>query len=169
MFVNKIIIFLTSLFCSQIAFSQNSIREVEIKGVITDHQTGDRLPGAYLFIKGTSTGTTSDNKGQYVLHLNKGTYIICGSFMGYQTKEIPLNADVSQTINIQLESGTHQLDEVIISSRAKNDNITSVTMGIERMSIKEIQRLPALMGEVDILKVIQLLPGVQATTEGGSG
>ncbi|KAA6327301.1 TonB-dependent receptor SusC [termite gut metagenome] len=169
MSVYKIIIFLASLFCSYIVFGQNSVREVEIKGIITDRQTGERLPGAYLFIKGTSTGTISDNKGQYVLHLNKGNYIICGSFMGYQTNEISFNADASQTINIQLESGTHELDEVIISSRAKNDNITNVNMGIERMSIKEIQRLPALMGEVDVLKTIRLLPGVQATAEGGSG
>ncbi|KAA6313124.1 TonB-dependent receptor SusC, partial [termite gut metagenome] len=89
MSVNKIIIFLLSLFCSQIVFSQNSVREVEIKGVITDRQTGERLPGAYLFIKGSSTGTTSDGKGQYVLHLNKGNYTLCGSFMGYQTNEMP--------------------------------------------------------------------------------
>jgi outer membrane cobalamin receptor len=66
-------------------------------------------------------------------------------------------------------SEDQQLDEVVISAQRKDENVTRMNMGVEKLSIKEIQRMPALMGEVDVLKAIQLLPGVQAASEGGSG
>jgi hypothetical protein len=154
---------------SQLLFSQNNLQKAEIKGTIIDRQTGETLPGASVYIKGTTTGAVSDNQGKYVLSLNQGSYTLCATFMGYYTKEIQINANMTQNIDFKLESGTQELEEVVISSRAKDVNVTSLDMGVERLNMTQIQRLPVLMGEVDVLKAIQLLPGVQATAEGGSG
>jgi outer membrane cobalamin receptor len=140
-----------------------------IGGTVTDRVSGETLPGASIYTKGMPTGTSTDNKGTYRLSLQKGDYTICCTFMGYRTKEITIHALSSQTLDIQLEPGAHELGEVVVSSKARDANVKSAEMGIERMNIGEIKRLPTLMGEVDILKVIQLLPGVQATAEGGSG
>jgi hypothetical protein len=155
--------------CCYSAAGQNNQRKTEIKGIVTDINTGEVLAGASVYAKGGSNGVISDDKGRYTLILDKGNHLICIAFIGYKTKEFPLNVDTVQTIDIQLEPNIQELETVTVLGRDENENVTSVTMGVERMNIKEIQRLPVLMGEVDVIKAIQLLPGVQATAEGGSG
>ncbi|MDR1881020.1 MAG: TonB-dependent receptor [Tannerellaceae bacterium] len=148
---------------------QNREQKVVIGGTVTDKLSGETLPGASIYAKGTPAGTSADSKGTYRLSLRKGRYTIRCTFMGYRTQEATVNALSSETVDFQLEPGAHELEEVVVSSRARDANVKSVEMGIERMNMGEIKRLPMLMGEVDVLKVIQLLPGVQATAEGGSG
>jgi hypothetical protein len=170
MFTLKISPYILFLLCwIQIVSGQNQETKTGIRGTVSDSKSGETLPGASIYIKGTSLGTSSDNKGVYFLSLQKGSYKICCSFMGYRTKEIHVHINAAQTIDFQLEFDTQKLEEVVVSSRAKDENVKSTNMGVERMNISEIKRLPTLMGEVDVLKVIQLLPGVQATAEGGSG
>jgi outer membrane cobalamin receptor len=122
-----------------------------------------------VFVEKTATGTTSDRRGRYTLFLDNGRHTVCVAFIGYRTKEIAVDADVSKTIDIQLEPDVHELETITVSGYDRNRNVTEVSAGVERLSIAEIQRLPVLMGEVDVLKAIQLLPGVQPTAEGGSG
>ncbi|MDR3287059.1 MAG: TonB-dependent receptor [Prevotellaceae bacterium] len=169
MYHYKTIILLLVMLLNHSLFGQNKEQKTEIKGSVTNYQTGEILSGASVYIKGTSTGAVADDKGQFLFTADKGTYIIVCDFLGYNTKEIKINADKNQIINIKLELSTQQLDEATVSARAKDANIKEINMGVERLTIKEIQRLPVLMGEVDVLKAIQLLPGVQATSEGGSG
>ncbi|MDR2843873.1 MAG: TonB-dependent receptor [Candidatus Symbiothrix sp.] len=90
-------------------------------------------------------------------------YLLCGQTLLGQTDTLPGTSVYPKDPII------YTLEEVTVSSRSKNDNITGTTMGVEQMKMKEIRRLPMLMGEVDVLKGIQLLPGVQATAEGTSG
>lgn len=148
-------------------FSQNSSR-FEITGTVTDASTGENLPGAIVFVKEIKSGVSTDESGKYSLKLLPGNYTIRVSYVGYDNREVKVNLKDSQTLNIKLSDNT-LLDEVVVSSRSRNDNISNVTMGVEKLEIQEIRRVPALMGEVDVLKVIQLLPGVQSTSEGGSG
>ncbi|MDR3245118.1 MAG: TonB-dependent receptor [Prevotellaceae bacterium] len=162
-------VFVLLIFCGRSVSGQNNPAKVEIKGVVTDAKTGEFLVGASIFIKETSKGIVSGKDGSYTLLLDKGNYVICGAFVGYQTKEFNVVINKSQILDIHLEPNIQELESVVVSGRDKSENVTSVNMGVERMSIKEIQRLPVLMGEVDVLKAIQLLPGVQATAEGGSG
>jgi hypothetical protein len=157
------------VFCCCAAFGQNNQQKIEIRGTVTDLNTGEILAGASVFAKARSNGAVSDNKGRYILHVDKGNYIICAAFVGYKPKELSLSVNASQTLDIQLEPNVQELETVTVFGRDMDANVTSVNMGVERMSIKEIQRLPVLMGEVDVIKAIQLLPGVQATAEGGSG
>ncbi|MDR1984366.1 MAG: TonB-dependent receptor [Prevotellaceae bacterium] len=169
MYIKKTAISILFLLLGIIVSGQNQRQKTEISGTVSDSKTGETLLGAFVYIKGTEQGTFSDSKGKYSLSLQKGDYIICCTFMGYITKEINVNVRTSQTINLQLEYSSLELEQIVVSSRAKDANVKSVDMGVERMNIGEIKRLPMLMGEVDILKVIQLLPGVQSTAEGGSG
>jgi hypothetical protein len=167
-FIGIIVVVICCCCCCS-AQAQSRVANVELRGTITDATTGELLEGASIFIKETSIGVISDHHGSYVLHTTTGRCIVVAAFIGYQNKEIALELKSSQTLNFQLESQVEELDAVTISGQDRNANVTSVNIGVERMSIKEIQRLPVLMGEVDVLKAIQLLPGVQATAEGGSG
>jgi hypothetical protein len=148
---------------------QNNRRKTELKGTVSDINTGDALIGASVYIKDAAVGTTSDDNGHYILSLDKGRYTISIALVGYKDKEFSLDVQTSQTVDVQLEPNVQELETVTVLGRNADDNVTSVSMGVERMSIREIQRLPVLMGEVDVIKAIQLLPGVQATAEGGSG
>jgi hypothetical protein len=154
------------------AFAQNR-QKTEIRGVVLSIKTGEKLAGASISVKNTVTGTTSDANGEFSLLLEKGAHTLVIAFLGYASveKEIVINQQTSENkkIKIELDPDAELLDEVVISSRDRRENVTGVNMGVERMNIKEIQRLPVLMGEVDILKAVQLLPGVQSTAEGSSG
>jgi hypothetical protein len=160
---------LSVFFCCVSVFGQDDVRKIEIRGTVTDVETGETLAGASVFVKGTSTGAVSDNHGRYVLHPEKGDSIICAAFVGYETMETVVSGTTSRTVDFRLTPNMQELDSVVVSARDRSANVTGVVMGVERMNIREIQRLPVLMGEVDVIKAIQLLPGVQSTAEGGSG
>ena len=146
-----------------ISFSQNIL----IQGKITDSQSNVSLIGATVFVTETKTGTTADENGNYSISLSPGIYIFRISYVGYETLEKEVNTQSSRW-DFQLKSDM-RLKEIIVSGRRKEENLLSLTMGVERLNIQEIKTMPALMGEVDILKAIQLLPGVQTASEGGSG
>ncbi|MDR1339611.1 MAG: TonB-dependent receptor [Prevotellaceae bacterium] len=163
------LILILTIFCSYSAPGQDSRQKATVRGTVTDIRTGETLAGASVFAKGTSSGVISDDRGKYILPLDRGKYTICAAFIGYETVEFPVELNAAQTLDIQLKPNVQELETVTVFGRDRDANVSSVNMGVERMSIREIQRLPVLMGEVDVLKAIQLLPGVQATAEGGSG
>ena len=141
---------------------------VTIEGVILDQSAGTVLPGATILITETRQGYISDESGRFKFSIKKGEYTLQTSFVGYKSNRMKLTASSNQKLKIQLSDNT-SLNEVVITARAKDANITSLNMGVERLSIGEIRKMPALMGEVDVIKAIQLLPGVQSTSEGSSG
>jgi hypothetical protein len=144
-------------------------RPVQIWGKVSDRSTGEPLVDAVVFAKGWNhIHATTDEAGMYALSLEQGTYTLVSSYLGFHRKEITVRADRDTIVDFELEMNT-TLKEVEISARTPDRNITSVQMGLEELSAKEIKRMPALMGEVDVLKAIQLLPGVQTVSEGGSG
>ncbi|WP_080903893.1 TonB-dependent receptor [Parabacteroides sp. Marseille-P3160] len=141
---------------------------IHIEGIIQDKQSGEALAEATVYIKETGNAVTSDQSGKYSCRLKKGSYTLIASYIGYKNEEIRIKADRDQTVPILLESST-ELQEVIVSAKAKDENVSRISMGVERLTATEIKRIPALMGEVDVIKAIQLLPGVQSASEGGSG
>ena len=144
-------------------------KKFSISGKIRDHRSGEALLGATIFVKELKTGTVTDLYGNYSLTLNEGNYTLQYSYIGYSTvdKRIELTKDILFTL--ELEPQQHQLKEVEITSEKNDKNVVKPEMSTFRMDIKTIQRIPALMGEVDIIKAIQLLPGVQSVGEGSSG
>ncbi|MBD3635748.1 MAG: TonB-dependent receptor [Crocinitomicaceae bacterium] len=141
-----------------------------VSGHIKNKSSGEELIGATVKtqVNGEFVGAVANNYGFYSLTLPKGVYTLTYSFVGFSpfTKEIELNG--SQKIDIELEE-SNTLKEVTVTSEAGNNNITDTEMSVQKLSISEIRKMPALMGEVDIIKAIQLLPGVSTVGEGGSG
>ncbi|MGD9929759.1 MAG: carboxypeptidase-like regulatory domain-containing protein [Mangrovibacterium sp.] len=140
-----------------------------ISGHIKDAENGETLIGATLFVEERGVGTASNEYGFYSISLLPGSYTLSYSFIGYQVVEKKIDLTENTVLEIELTPESKKLQEVVIAAEKKNKNITRVEMGVEKLQPKVIKSIPALMGEVDLIKAIQLLPGVQSTSEGGSG
>ena len=140
-----------------------------ISGSIRDKNNGEDLVGATVFVEELKTGSATDLYGHYSLTLPEGKYTLQYSYVGYKTVKIQSDITSSKTINIEMESSAKDLKEVVITSEQANKNVARPEMSTFKMDIKTIKSIPSLMGEVDIIKAIQLLPGVQSVSEGGSG
>ncbi|ALD21426.1 TonB-dependent receptor [Hymenobacter sp. DG25A] len=130
----------------------------------------ETLPGASVAVPALNTGVTADANGKYVLVLPAGRHELVVSFIGYQTLTRTVNLRADQQLNLQLALAGNELGEVIVeSSGTLEQKLQTTQMSVERLTAKEAKLLPALFGEVDILKTLQLKPGVQNGGEGTSG
>ena len=154
-------------FCYPV-FAQKNSPNFHVSGTVNDIVSGEVIAGATVYVKEIKSGTVTDESGNFSIYLPKGKYSIVVSCIGCQPVEKKIELTASQHLNIKLSNNT-QLQEVVVSGRKSDENVSSVDMGVEKLSIKAIRKMPALMGEVDVIKAIQLLPGVQAASEGGSG
>lgn len=147
----------------------NAQQTYTISGKITDAQTGEDLIGATVIVELNNLGTSANTYGFYSLTLPEGKHILEFSFIGYNAinKEINFNKDTK--INISLSQSGINIEEVVITAEQRNTNVSSTTMSLEKIDIKKIDKLPVLFGEKDILKTIQLLPGISTASEGSSG
>ena len=139
-----------------------------INGYVRDSANGESLIGASVVVNGMNEGVTTNTFGFYSISLPAGNYTMTFSYLGYESWEqtIPLSHNLS--LNIQLHTRPLAGKEVVISSQRKDENVTATEMGKIDLSVKKIKELPALFGEVDILKALQLLPGV-LSNEGTAG
>lgn len=141
-----------------------------ISGTIKDKQSGETLIGVSISVKELpTTGTSTNEYGYYSLTLPQGTYTIRFSYLGYQTQSRSVSLNSSSKINIDLENDTKQLNEVVISGTRPDDNIRNPQPGVEKLDMAEINKIPVLMGERDVLKTMQLLPGIKSAGEGNAG
>jgi len=140
-----------------------------ISGYVKDAGTGEKLTGATILVKETGTGSTANNYGFYSISLKPGTYHLICSFIGYLEQEIKVEVVSDVSLNISLEPRTEELHEITVTSNKKDKNIITPQMGTEKLLSKDIKQVPVLMGETDLIKVLQLMPGLQATSEGSSG
>ncbi len=140
-----------------------------VSGHIRDAGNGETLIGATLFIKESGVGTVSNEYGFYSISLPPGNYTLTCSYIGYEDTDKQLDLTQSHVIDFDMRQESEEISEVTVSAEKKNKNITRVEMGVEKLQPKVIKSIPAMMGEVDLIKAIQLLPGVQSTSEGGSG
>ena len=144
-------------------------RKLTINGYIKDVYSGETLIGATLSVKGISKGVPSNSFGYYSLTLNEGNYEITCSFIGYQSEKITILLHSDTSLNISLKPTTALSQEVVITASKKDNNVKSAQMGKTTLPIDQIKSVPAFLGEVDLLKVVQLLPGVRNAGEGSSG
>ncbi len=140
-----------------------------ISGYITDENTGESLIGANVYLKNPIRGTTTNTYGFYTITLEKGTHQLFASFLGFEdwSQEVQLDRNIS--FNIRLQSTAITTKEVVISADRPDKNVMSTEMGSFEMPVEMVKKLPAFMGEVDILKTIQLKPGIQSGGEGMTG
>lgn len=139
-----------------------------ISGYISDANSGERLPNANLFEKNTLQGTSANSYGFFSISLPAGEHTLVTSYVGYASQEFPIKLSGDLTLNIELEANTGQLDEITVVGNQQN-KVEETQMSMIDLPVQKLQKVPVIMGEADVLKVIQLLPGVQGGTEGTSG
>lgn len=143
--------------------------KVTISGTIVNSQNNETLIGVSIYIPEIQSGTTTNEYGFFSLSIPKGDYTLQVSYMGFQTSEEKISLQQNLRKNISLESSTQNLEEIVITERKNIANIKKPEMSVNKLTIQEIKKMPAVMGETDILKSILQLPGVTNAGEGASG
>ncbi|HAP00596.1 MAG TPA: TonB-dependent receptor, partial [Bacteroidetes bacterium] len=140
-----------------------------LSGYVKDSVSGESLIAASVFIKNNGQGAYTNEFGFYSITLPSGNYEVIFSYVGFISFErnIQLNQDTRLNINLSPKAST--LNEVVIETEKKDANVNDAEMGKIELKMERIKTIPAIFGEVDIMKTIQLLPGVQGGTEGTSG
>ena len=140
-----------------------------ISGYLKDSVTNEFLIGAIVRLANTSVGVSSNDYGFYSLQADKGKITLQVDYIGYEQKVITLNLTTNTTLDILLSEKRQTLSEVVVSSTKANQRIVSTEMSTEKLTAKDIKQIPMVLGEADVIKSIQLLPGVSAPNEGSGG
>ncbi len=142
---------------------------VTLSGYMREANSGETLIGANIYVKSNPVkGTATNAYGFYSLSLEPGDYTIVYSYLGFDDREETLSLTENRSLNIDMAEGV-SLAEVVVTAREEDENVNETSMGTVEVSIDKIKKLPAIFGEVDILKTLQLLPGVLSAGEGTSG
>lgn len=163
----KKILLLSLIFLSSTVFAQD---KYTISGTISDAQTGETMIGAKLRIKEKpNVGAICNSYGYYSITLPADSFTLIVNYFGYDkyTQSVILNEN--KKINIQLNPSSQEIQEVIVNAERKNENILSEEMGVEKIKIKDIKKIPVLFGEQDVVKILTLTPGVKTSSEGSGG
>lgn len=160
----KKILFLIFLFWFSLGYGQRHT----ISGYVEDQTTGERLISANVYNPKSFQGVITNNYGFYSLTLPDGRFQLTFSYVGYQPKTIDLNLLKDTLLSVRLDPIIN-LDEVVISAEKSKSAVQSSQISMTELSSKAIKSIPVLLGEVDVLKALQLLPGVQSGNEGTSG
>ncbi|MEP7263716.1 MAG: TonB-dependent receptor [Bacteroidota bacterium] len=169
--MNKLVIavVLQFFFFSPTVAQKSSVKHFTISGYVRDKATGEALIGCNVYIKELLKGAQTNTYGFYSLTFEEGNYTIAVSFIGFKDSSFAVTLNKDQTLNVELTSKSVEASEVIITGDRPDKNVKSTDMGKINIDVEKIKTLPAFLGEVDILKTIQLLPGVQSAGEGNSG
>ena len=163
----KIIQILTLLLL--FSFKSFSQERFTLNGYITDSESGESLIGATVFINEINSGTVTNPYGFYSITLDEGNYNIDFRYIGYTTISREINLSSNTKIDIELASSDIQLESVVVSDVAEDYNISSIEMSTSKLDMSKVTEIPTFLGENDIIKAIQLLPGVSSVGEGASG
>lgn len=161
----RLILLLIFASLSTVLSAQNNYA---ISGYVRDASSGEELIGSTIYVEEIQDGAATNEYGFYSLTLAEGTYKIRFSYIGFQTQYVSVKLTKDMQYNLDLMSG-EELDEVVIKGDADDANIRSTDMGIVKLDIKEIEAIPVLFGEQDILKTLQLMPGISTGGEGRGG
>jgi hypothetical protein len=149
------------------AFAQKNLT---VSGIIKDAYTGEVLIGATVIIKETpQNGTSANTYGFYSLSAAKGEYTLIYNYVGYVPVVSTISLKHDTTLDIALTTNNNLQEVVISNKRPNNDNVLSTQMGVDRLDMTQVNNVPVIFGEKDILKTISLLPGVKQASEGNTG
>ncbi len=160
-------IFTTCIFLYSHASAQ--LNRVTISGNVRDASTGEDLIGATVIAQGTNIGATTNAYGHYAINLPPGKYFLRISYIGYESAVREVDATASRQLNITLKPEATELKEVEIRANTTRTDLDRTQMSKVDIPITKVKELPAIFGEVDVLKTLQLLPGVQSGNEGTTG
>ena len=142
---------------------------VTLSGYLKDAATGEALIGASVFVKSIQAGATANEYGFYSLTLPAGSYTFTYTYVGYAPREETLDLTGNLTHSIKLSTQGVQTEEVVVLGKEPDQNVRSTETGVARMDARTIKLVPALLGEADVVRAIQLLPGVSTVGEGATG
>ena len=153
---------------SQFSFAQTTTLP-SVYGRVIDAQTGEPLRGADISVDFKKSGVSTDSAGRYRLYLPFGEYVLKVGHVGYNPYRTKFYLKADFELNVQLNDVTKQLEEVIVSSASTKRDIQTPSLGVTVLSLKGIKKLPTMMGEVDVIRSLQTLPGVSSVGEGANG
>lgn len=163
----KILSFLfVLLLCS---FASVAQKKYTISGYIKDTLNGETLIGATVTVKGQSKGISSNQYGFFSITLTGGEYTLVCSYIGYREKVIDIKLDNDRQLNFLILPKAYLFQEVVVSSKKRDANVKNAQMGKFTLPMEQIKSIPAFLGEVDLMKTIQFLPGVRNAGEGSAG
>ncbi len=143
--------------------------KVTVSGYLKDHSSGELLIGATVYIAELHTGVVSNSYGFYSVSLPAGNYTFRYSYVGFQPQERIIRVEESLALHVWLAPVAEELGEVVVTGNRPGQDLLAPEMSLVKISRGAIGKVPAFLGEVDLVKVIQLLPGVQSTSEGTTG
>jgi hypothetical protein len=158
---------LTLLFlCAPLAWAQSTYT---LSGYVRAAQTGEALIGATVAVPELRSGAVTDARGFYTLQLPQGTYTLQTTYIGFAPTSQRLTISSNQTFDIGLEPANSQLQEVVVEASSLQQKLNANQMSVETLTSREAKLLPAIFGEVDLIKTLQLKPGIQSGGEGATG
>ncbi|PZF70772.1 TonB-dependent receptor [Taibaiella soli] len=159
-----------SLLCLLMLQLSAVAQKFTISGTVKDQKNGEQMIGATVRVTELQgVGAMTNEYGFYSLTLPSGTYTVEISYNGYKTLSEKINLTQNIKKDVQLASSDNELKEVVVKSEAGNHNITSAQTGVEKLNMKDIKDIPVLFGERDVMKTLQLLPGVKSAGDGNAG
>lgn len=163
----RINLLVLALFLSAVVtYSQD---KATISGYLRDASDGEALIGATVYVPALNTGVTTNVYGFYSITLARGTYEIVFSYIGYGKETRTLQLEQNVRVDIELRSQSSQLQEIVVSGTSEKSAVQTIEMSVNKVDIKTIGKIPAFLGEVDVIKSLQQLPGVATVGEGASG
>ena len=143
--------------------------KAKVRGVITDEQTEEPIIGATVFFPELNTGTATDFNGQFEAEIPTGEYEVTVQYIGYEDVRKKMEIYGDGELVFQLNKAAINLEEVIVKAQAKDANVENVQIGVSRLDVQTIKKLPTFMGEADVVRVLLLNPGVTTIGEGATG
>ncbi|NRF39751.1 TonB-dependent receptor [Pedobacter foliorum] len=167
----KLFLFFLLFSVASTPFYLSAQQRFAISGTVRDASTGETLIGATVKLQSPSqnTGIATNAYGFYSLTAAEGEYSLVISYSGYQTNTQNITLNKALKFNIELKAVSDLQEVVISATERKNENVKSPQMGLNKIDMKDLDNVPVLLGEKDVLKTIQLLPGVKAGGEGNTG
>jgi len=164
--MKKVILLILLILPIQAAIAQDKVR---LSGQIRDSASNEDLIGVSVYIKEIKAGASSNVYGFYSLSTIPGEYVVRFSLPGYETREIAMNLDKDIRADIELKVSPLEIESVTVTADAPDENIKTPEMSVLKINPVQLKKVPVLFGEQDLLKAIQLMPGVQSAGEGNSG
>ena len=143
--------------------------QVTLSGYINDGSSGETLIGATAYLKESGVGATSNEYGYYSISVPPGNYTVEYAYLGFVSTIQTIDLNTDKKVDIELNEESEIIEEIVITAEPEDENVTNVEMSVNKLDILTIKKMPTLLGEVEIIRSIQLLPGVSTVGEGATG
>src|SRR5665648_55681 len=166
MFTCRIAVIFSFVLIFSGAFSQ---QQFTLSGTISDDSSGEDLAGSIVTVLNASYSTVCNSYGFYSITIPEDDYSINVRLLGYENQSVPVSLHSNQIINFRMKSVSYELENIEVRGESLNHNITSLDMGSVKINPKQIENIPVFFGEMDLIKTMQLLPGIKQAGEGNAG